>query len=74
MHFEPRPGWDKDKYTQLTFVRDRQYKLYGNGELYAVESDVLEANPIRTSRRTEEQRRITEKFRTIMERLEGREQ
>ena len=72
MHFEPRPGWDKDKYAQLTFVRDRKYKLYGNGELYDVEADGLEANPIHVPQRTEEQRRISERFRTVLERLEGR--
>jgi len=73
VHFEPRPGWDKDKYSQLTFVRNRIYKLYGNGELYNVESDVMEANPIQASRRTEEQQRIIGKFQAVMERLEDRE-
>ena len=72
VHFEPRPGWDKDKYSQLTFVRDRQYKLYGNGgPLRTSESDVLEADPIPVTRRTEEQRRTTERFQSVMERLEG---
>ena len=69
--FEPRPGWDKDKYLQLTFVRDRKYKLYGNGEFYDVESDVLEANPVQMSQRTGEQRRIAEKFRSVMDRLDS---
>ncbi len=74
VNFEPRPGWDKDKYSELTFVRDHKYKLYDNGELYDVESDVLEANPIQASVRTKMQRRITEKFQSVMERLQGRKE
>ena len=45
-HYDPRPGWDKDKFGLLRYARTRRYKLYGNGRLYDVPNDRLETRPI----------------------------
>lgn len=48
-HFDPRPGWDKDKYTLVRYVRDQRWKLYGDGRFFDVSVDPLEQTPIPTS-------------------------
>lgn len=45
-HFDPRPGWDKDRFRLVRFARDQQYKLYDDGKLYDIAGDVLEQKPI----------------------------
>lgn len=48
-HFDPRPGWDKDRFRLKRFARDKRYKLYDNGKLLDIASDVLEQKPITSS-------------------------
>jgi len=45
-HFDPRPGWDKDRFRLRRFARDKRYKLYDDGRLYDISKDVLEQKPI----------------------------
>ena len=45
-HYDPRPGWDKDKFTLERFARDRQFKLYDGGRLYHISRDLLEQRAI----------------------------
>jgi arylsulfatase A-like enzyme len=45
-HHDPRPGWDKQKFTLQRFARDKRFKLYGDGRLFDVVSDVLEERPL----------------------------
>ena len=45
-HFDPRPGWDKDRFTKRRYARDKRYKLYGDGQLFDVPNDQLEERPI----------------------------
>jgi arylsulfatase A len=42
IYYWPRP----EKGKPLTFVRNQRWKLYGDGRLFDVENDVLEASPI----------------------------
>lgn len=46
MHYDPRPGWDKDRFYLIRFARNRDYKLYEDGRLYAMSSDPLEEHPL----------------------------
>lgn len=46
-HYDPRPGWDKDKFSLKIFARDKKYKLYSTGEFFDVPADPLEKNPLR---------------------------
>ncbi|MDP6445001.1 MAG: sulfatase-like hydrolase/transferase, partial [Pirellulaceae bacterium] len=45
-HYDPRPGWDKDRYGTVRYARTKRYKLYGNGRLYDIANDRLETRPI----------------------------
>ena len=35
--YDPRPGWDKDRFTRHIFAVDRKYKLFNKGQLYAID-------------------------------------
>lgn len=45
-HYDPRPGWDKDQFEQVRFVRNKRYKLYGDGSMFDLQSDQLEKTPL----------------------------
>ena len=45
-HFDPRPGWGKDRYTLHRFTRNGRFKLYSDGRLFDVPGDLLEQRPI----------------------------
>ncbi len=45
-HFDPRPGWDKDKFRLLRYARDHRWKLYDDGRLFDLSRDVLEEHPV----------------------------
>ena len=45
-HYDPRPGWDKDKFALVRYARTKRFKLYDNGRLYDISNDRLESRPI----------------------------
>jgi len=45
LHQDPRPGWDKDRFSLIRFARDQDFKLYEDGRLYAVNTDPQEDRP-----------------------------
>jgi len=45
-HYDPRPGWDKDKFGLVRFARTKRFKLYDTGRLYDILNDRLETRPI----------------------------
>lgn len=46
MHHDPRPGWDKDRFRLERFARTQRFKLYDDGRLFDLSSDVLEEKPL----------------------------
>ncbi|MEC9097299.1 MAG: sulfatase-like hydrolase/transferase [Planctomycetota bacterium] len=64
-HYDPRPGWDKHKFTLHRFIQDRQYKLYDNGILIDVKNDPLEQHLIYA----EDDTRVTAAVRRKFERV-----
>ena len=45
-HYDPRPGWDKDKFGLVRYARTKRFKLYDGGRLYDISNDRLESRPI----------------------------
>lgn len=45
-HYDPRPGWDKDKFALVRYARTKRFKLYGTGRLYDIPNDRQETRPI----------------------------
>lgn len=65
-HYDPRPGWDKDQFRKIRFVRDVRYKLYGDGKLYDIPNDKLEQRPILASADTEATREIRQRLAEVL--------
>lgn len=44
-HFDPRPGWDKDRFRLKRYARNKRFKLYDDGSLFDIPNDQLEQKP-----------------------------
>jgi arylsulfatase A-like enzyme len=45
-HYDPRPGWDKEKFRLHRYAWDQRYKLYDDGRFFHIAADPLEQQPI----------------------------
>ena len=68
-HFDPRPGWDKDRFTKVRFARNRKYKLYGDGRMFDVPNDKLEKNPLNPEDDSEMQANVRKRLQRILNRM-----
>ncbi len=69
-HFDPRPGWDKDRFRLHRFARDERWKLYDDGRLYDVPVDQLEKSPIDAEKDTPETKEARKRLNAVLERFE----
>ncbi|MCG6154421.1 sulfatase-like hydrolase/transferase [Rubinisphaera margarita] len=65
-HFDPAPGWDKEKFVRSQSVHDGHYKLYDDGRLYDIRLDPLEQLPLRRSVETS---RLRDEFQAVLDRM-----
>ncbi len=65
-HYDPRPGWDKHKFTLHRFIQNRRYKLYDNGILIDVKKDPLEQHMIYAEDDTRETAAIRKTFERVL--------
>ena len=70
-HFDPRPGWDKDRFRLLRFARDKRYKLYDDGKLYNVPEDLLEQQPIKVQDDTKQTRAARERLAAVLKSMQS---
>ncbi len=68
--YDPRPGWDKDKFSLHRFARDKEFKLYDDGNLYHITNDIKEQTPIRRRRETPESRKARESLQKVLDAME----
>jgi arylsulfatase A-like enzyme len=66
-HFDPRPGWDKDRFRLVRFAREKRYKLYGDGRLFDVPNDQLEKQPILADSDSPQTREARMRLATVLE-------
>ncbi len=66
-YFDPRPGWDKDRFRLKIFARDKRYKLYQNGTLFDVPRDLLEQRPILAKNDTDQTRKARKRLTAVLE-------
>jgi arylsulfatase A-like enzyme len=57
-HYDPRPGWDKDRFRLSRFAWDRKYKLYDDGRMFDISRDVLEQSPLAPGEAPEARRKL----------------
>lgn len=56
------PMWGKSSQHRNVFSQNKEYKLYKNGDLFNIEKDILETNPIKNSDLTDNEILIKEKL------------
>ena len=64
--YDPRPGWDKDRFRKLVFARNKRYKLYEDGRLFDISNDQLEHSPVLKFQDTYAQRKVREKLSLVL--------
>ncbi|MDW7691432.1 sulfatase-like hydrolase/transferase [Flammeovirgaceae bacterium SG7u.111] len=65
--YNPKPGWGKDGFTPVSFVKGERYKLYSDQRFYDIEKDRLEEKPLDAS--TPKLKSIKEKYTHILDSL-----
>ena len=61
-HYEPNWG----KFTPRRYVQNAQWKLYGNGELYNLENDILEKHPLDVQDQTADVKELMAQFEEVL--------
>lgn len=69
VHHDPRPGWDKAPYTLVRFARDQRYKLYEEGNLFDISTDMLEERPLDPASESPEAKGARQKLRAVLDRM-----
>lgn len=69
-HFDPRPGWDKDRFRLVRFARNKRYKLYADGRLFDVPNDRLERKPIMPSDDKSESRAARKALKKVLRQMQ----
>lgn len=64
--YDPRPGWDKDRFRLHVSARDRRWKLYNTGDLFDIENDILEEKPITKANDTAETSKIRQRLAKVI--------
>jgi len=44
--YDPRPGWDKDKFTRSIFALDHEYKLFADGRMFDIAGEAMREVPL----------------------------
>lgn len=44
--YDPRPGWDKDKFSRHIFALDHKYKLFSDGRLFDISGEGFREEPL----------------------------
>ncbi len=65
--YDPRPGWDKDRFRLHVSARDRRWKLYQTGKLYDIDHDILEQQPILSENDTEETAAVRARLQSVLD-------
>ena len=55
--YDPRPGWDKERFRREVFAVNHKYKLFRNGRLFRLTDRPLEEIPVDPLKMTDEDRR-----------------
>ncbi|MEX0323110.1 MAG: sulfatase-like hydrolase/transferase [Puniceicoccaceae bacterium] len=66
--YDPRPGWDKEKFSRHIFALDHNYKLFSDGRLFRVTGDGLREDPVTgEDLKTDEAQAAVRKLRAVID-------
>ncbi|QDU92597.1 sulfatase-like hydrolase/transferase [Lignipirellula cremea] len=67
--YDPRPGWDKEKYGRSIFALDHQYKLFEDGRLYDIAGTTLRETPLDLQQLTPAQQAGRDKLQAVIRQM-----
>lgn len=65
--YDPRPGWDKDRFRRHIFALDHHYKLFSDGRFYDIKG--LDMGEVEVTRLTPEARKAKAKLQRAIKRM-----
>ncbi|MCH8289955.1 sulfatase-like hydrolase/transferase [Candidatus Poribacteria bacterium] len=68
-HHDPLPGWGKDGYYLQRWAQDKCWKLYDDGRLFHIQTDVLEEHPISAGEGGEDASDARKKLQLVLARM-----
>ena len=67
--YDPRPGWDKDKFSRSIFALDHKHKLFSDGRMFDIEGDGLREVPVDPSKENKVQVAARSKLEAVIEKM-----
>lgn len=70
--YDPRPGWDKEKFDRHIFALDHNYKVFSDGRMYDIAGEGFREEPLNLEGLTKEQQIARRQLLKVIEKqLEG---
>ena len=67
--YDPRPGWDKEKFSRSIFALDHDYKLFSDGRMYEISGVDLKEEQLDLSKLTPEAGVAREKLKGVIAKM-----
>ena len=67
--YDPRPGWDKERFQRSVFAVDHHYKLFRSGRLYRLTNKPLEEIAVNPLKMTDSDNAARTKLQAVIERM-----
>ena len=67
--YDPRPGWDKDKFTRAIFALDHHYKLFSDGRMFDIAGTGMREVALDPAKLTPEATAARSKLQATIERM-----
>ncbi|WP_166822703.1 sulfatase-like hydrolase/transferase [Thalassoroseus pseudoceratinae] len=67
--YDPRPGWDKEKFSRHVFALDQRYKLFSDGRLFDIRGTGFREVAVNTTQLTDEQRAAQTKLQAAIDQM-----
>ena len=65
--YDPRPGWDKERFSRHIFALDKQYKLFSDGRLFDIRGTGLREEALALDQLSSEARAAKERLQQVID-------
>lgn len=66
--YDPRPGWDKNRFTRHVFALNHEYKLFSDGRFYGIKGEGVEEKLLEPHRLSSKARKAREMLQKVIDR------
>ena len=67
--YDPRPGWDKERFSRHIFALDHHYKLFSDGRLFDIAGEGVREQPLDLETLTPEAQAARKKLQTVIDQM-----